>query len=279
MAKKNTAPKEEHPTFLEGILPEGISQQLGGWLQPPGKPQRWRSESIDDAMYIGMIGSLYYFQWKAQKVLQDEWVKEYGDVDPAIAQLRALIEQVLADINSCKDKINEIDAHLKKIQEDLQYWLRERDIWPQEGQTDQKTWYAYCTTVINGLMETQKAENAAKQEWNDKIKVLQGQWYEYNSKISKLQAELKKGGKCPQIDYITPLFVSMALAYLLKHSEGAGSVLVVSAALAIIALPAVIDPAQEIVDDINENPWLPAFGLAGIGLKYVYDEYKEAKGE
>jgi hypothetical protein len=283
MPKKGTSkakvePKQEHPTFLEGILPDSISATIDKWL--PDRSERQYKGSIDDYMFWAMVGSLYYFQWKAQKILIDRWVEDYGDGDIAVQQILDLIATVESDIEKVKQEIKDRATHLERAKVELKAALVKRD-GPPEGGADQKTWYAYWTKVIEGLSGTIERLTKEISEWRTKLNALEKQRLDLYLKKAQILGELKKAGKCPEMDYITPLFSSMALAYLLKHSEGYGSAAVVGVVLGIIGSPllAASDTYIEVKDHMNENPWLYALGPGGFVIDYARQNGLEELGK
>ena len=71
----------------------------------------------------------------------------------------------------------------------------------------------------------------------------------------------------------------MALAYMLKHSNGNGSLAVMGVCLGIIGSPILMqdETIQNLLKDFQEKPWIGAFGLGGVVVNYAYERYQESK--
>jgi hypothetical protein len=289
LPKKPSKP-ERGPTFLEGILPDSVSATIDKWL--PTDAERKYNSSIDDYMFWAMVGSLYYFQWKTQTIYRQRYLDEKAAYDSDISRLLAELETIQNDLDHLKQKwldiqkqIIEEKDHLKKIREDISTW--DQRTWGNWGQyqsfTDEAAFKTYKALQLNNLYASETRSQEVinvlllhEQEARKDIDAKEMERAKKLFEIDKLKKE-KIGVLVPDMDYFTPLFSSMALAYMLKHSEGLGSAAVMGVCLAIIGSPvaAASEDFQDFSDTMNENKWLYALGPGAYLVKKAIDKVSD----
>jgi 2C-methyl-D-erythritol 2,4-cyclodiphosphate synthase len=266
MPKKQQEPKDDHPTFLEGILPENMSKRLGNML--PGASQSEYKRSIDDVMFLSMVGALYYFQWSTQVKLINSMTAKLGEHEWTISEILKEIELRREKIERLEEEKAELYSSMRIIR-DLYNTLRDTTF-DQSGWPDENEWNIW---KANKLASRQEKINELNTEWVSLDKEVQAERKkigEHEETLKKLYADLaKRSDKIPKMDYISPLFTSFALAYMLKHSDGYGSLMVMGVVLAIISLSGNIAKIQEIAEELEEVGYLPALGGAAGIYSYV----------